>query len=475
MPRSSAIGRGLALLMVSSVLWVGMPQLAADDAGKMSYAGRPLVDVLRDFQNRGLRILYSSDLVRPDMMITKTPTATTLHLILEQLLAPHGLKPEIGPLGSVLVVRKEVAPVPVTIIQPTSQQAVFGEIEIAAVVDTEAEIDRVEFFVNDRLVAQLVHPPYRALIDVGEENIDRVFRAVAYGAWGGRGFSTVETKPVEFVEEVEVALKQVYVTITRSGNPVTDLQPEDFTVIDNGDRRELVTFERGDVPLTAVLLVDASESMKKGYIEATSNGSRAFLTRMNPLDQAMLMLFCDRTLAATPFSQQTDELLRPLIGTPYVGGTALNDHLYAALKVLDRQQGRRVVILLSDGRDVLSTLRMEDVLWKVHRSDAVVYWIRLLKRGRGSFSSAWRDFKENSREQDDLERAVKQSGGRIVALAGIDEIEGAFDDIMTELREQYVIGYYPVDRSNDGRWRPVKIKVDAFGAKVRYSTGYIDN
>jgi Ca-activated chloride channel family protein len=385
------------------------------------------------------------------------------------------LKPEIGPLGSVLVVRKEARPIPVTITHPTPNQAVFGEIEIAAVVDSEADVDRVEFYVDDRLVGLVTRPPYRALIDVGEENIDREFRAVAFGAWGGRGISLVDTSQVEFEEEVEIALKQLYVTITRSGNPVTDLESGNFTVIDNGDKRKLVTFERGDVPLTAVLLVDASESMKKGYIEATTSGSRAFLTRMNPLDQAMLMLFCDRTLAATPFSQQTEELLRPLNGTPYVGGTALNDHLYAALKVLDRQQGRRVVILLSDGRDVLSTLRMEDVMWKVRRSDAVIYWIRLLKRGRGSFSSAWRDYEENSREQEDLERAVKQSGGRIVALAGIDEIEGAFDDIMTELREQYVLGYYPSDRSNEGRWRPVKIKVDAFGAKVRYSTGYIDN
>jgi Ca-activated chloride channel family protein len=460
--------------MVTSVLWLGVGQLAADDAGKMSYAGRPLVNVLRDFQDRGLRILYSSDLVRPDMMIGKTPTATTLHGILEQLLAPHDLKPEIGPLGSVLVVRKEPRSIPVTIDNPLSNQAVFGEIEISAVVDAEAELDRVEFFVNDRLVAVVADPPYRALVDVGEDNLDREFRAVAYGFWGGRGTSTVRTKQVEFEAEVEIALKQVYVTITRSGDPVTDLDSGKFTVIDNGVQRNLVTFERGDVPLTAVLLVDASESMKRGYIEATSNGSRAFLTRMNPLDQAMLMLFSDRTLAASPFSQQTDELLRPLNGTPYNGGTALNDHLYAALKVLDQQQGRRVVILLSDGRDVLSTLRMEDVLWKVRRSDAVVYWIRLLKRGRGSFSSAWRDFEENSREQEDLERAVKQSGGRIVALSGIDEIEGAFDDIMTELREQYVLGYYPEGRSNDGRWRSVKVKVDAFGAKVRYSAGYID-
>ncbi|MGB3563722.1 MAG: VWA domain-containing protein [Thermoanaerobaculia bacterium] len=475
MPRSPTIGRCLARLMLVSVLWVGVPQLAADDAGKMSYAGRPLVEVLRDFQNRGLRILYSSDLVRPDMVITKTPTATTLHGILEQLLAPYGLKPEIGPLGSVLVVRKEARPIPVRITHPTGNQAVFGEIEISAVVETEAEVDRVEFYVNDRLVATVARPPYRALIDIGEDNIDREFRAVAYGAWGGRGISIVDTTQVEFEEEVEIALKQVYVTITRSGHPVTNLEPEDFTVIDNGYQRNLVTFERGDIPLTAVLLVDASESMKKGYVEAVTNGSRAFLTRMNPLDQAMMMLFCDRTLAATPFSQRAEDLLRPLQGTPFVGGTALNDHLYASLKVLDQQQGRRVVILLSDGRDVLSTLRMEDVLWKVHRSDAVVYWIRLLKRGRGSFSSAWRDFEENSREQEDLERAVKASGGRIVALSSIDEIEGAFDNIMTELREQYVLGYYPDGRANDGRWRPVKVKVDAFGAKVRYSTGYIDN
>jgi hypothetical protein len=84
MPGAAKIGRSLALLMISILLLAGAVDLFADDAGRMDYAGRPLVDVLRDFQDRGLRILYSSDLVRPDMMITKTPTATTLHGILEQ-------------------------------------------------------------------------------------------------------------------------------------------------------------------------------------------------------------------------------------------------------------------------------------------------------------------------------------------------------------------------------------------------------
>jgi VWFA-related protein len=276
------------------------------------------------------------------------------------------------------------------------------------------------------------------------------------------------------MDQVEVALKQLYVTVTKSGEPVRGLSKSHFTLYDNQVRQELVTFGTGDVPLTAVLLLDASESMKGRYLQATIEGSRAFLSRLNDLDRAMVMLFSDRTLAATPFSQsEVASVLGQLEGKNLVGGTALNDHVYASLRVLDRAQGRRVVILLSDGADVLSCLRMQDVLWKVRRSDAVIYWIRLLKEDRSSFSSAWRGFEANRQEQELLEQAVAESGGRIEVISDLEEIPGAFDAIMTELREQYALGYYPSGQLADGSWQPIKVKIDHPGARARYRAGYV--
>ena len=463
----------LALTLALMATWGGA-WLEGQETTPRSWTGRPLAEALQALQERGVKVIFSSDLVRPDMKVVSQPTETAPHLILKELLAPHGLEAQIGPGGTALVVRREEVPIIVSIETPSYGEPVFGVTDFAAHISAEEEIRRVEFFVDGQPTGVLTRPPWKVKVDVGEENIDREFKVVAYGQFGGVGEYSIKTRQVEILDEVDIALKQTFVTATRGGERVLDLVREDFRVRDDGERVELVTFERGDVPLTAVLLLDASESMRGRFLQAALDGSRAFLSRMRPLDEAMVMLFSDRTLAATEFSSDKEQLLAELDGTLARGGTALNDHLYASLRLLDGIQGRRVVVLFSDGADVQSVLRMQDVLWKVQRSDALIYWIRLQSEER-SLTSAWRDSDANEAEWHGLEQAVKQSGGRVAELASIHEIEAAFEEIMDELRGQYVLGYYPPNRRADGTWRDVKVDLKgALGVRLRFRDGYID-
>lgn len=437
------------------------------------YHGRPLAEALTDLQERGLGVIFSSDLVKPHMRVRSEPTASSLHRILDQMLAPHGLTSQVGPRGSVLVVLREPEPILVAIEEPSPFQSVFGSVEVKALVITEEPVRAVDFYVNGAHAGTLRRPPFHLEVPIGEENVDRVFRVEARGLWGGFGQAEVATRRLEIADEVDIALKQLFVTVDQGQRRVLDLKREQFTVFDGGVEQQLVTFERGDVPISAVVLLDASESMRGRYLEAALAGSRTFLEAMNPLDRAMVMLFADRALAVTPFSGDPQLLEAGLDGVFARGGTALNDHLYASLRLLDRTQGRRVVILLSDGADVLSALRMEDVLWKVHRSDALIYWIRL-QHQTSEFSSAWRDFRANRVEWEGLETAVRESGGSIRVLDGLEQIQPAFEEIMAELRGQYVLGYYPSVTRSDGSWRPVRVRVGLPGAKVRFRAGYID-
>ena len=133
---------------------------------------------------------------------------------------------------------------------------------------TEEPIRRVDFFVDGELAGSLDRAPFHLEVPVGEQNADREFRVEAHGAWGGFGEARVTTQRVEIEDEFEVALKQLFVTVDQGNRRVLDLGRENFTVFDGGVRQNLVTFERGDVPITAVLLLDASESMKGRYLEA---------------------------------------------------------------------------------------------------------------------------------------------------------------------------------------------------------------
>lgn len=368
-----------------------------------------------------------------------------------------------------------VAQPAVTLLSPEPGQPVFGEVEIIADVVSEQRIRRVTFWLDGRVVGELRDPPYRLMVDTGTKNAEHRFEVVAEDVGGGVGRSLLVSLELDVDLELELELQQLYVTVDQRGQRILDLQEADFTVFDQGQLQELVTFELGDVPLTALLLVDASDSMRGDRLAAAVAGAQAFIAGMADLDQAKLVLFADRVLHDSPFTNFAEVLAAGLSGVEARGSTALNDHLYLALRLVEQRQGRRVVILLSDGVDVASVLRMKEVLQTLRRSQALVYWLRLGSGAdSGGHSSAWRDVESHAQEFELLETGVEESGGRVLILKNIAGTSDAFGEILRELRDQYVLGYYPSENHGDGRWHDVRVRVNQRGLKVRTRQGYVD-
>ncbi len=380
----------------------------------------------------------------------------------------RGLLPIVLPILLAAAAHGQVA---VRILSPEPDQPVFGNTEVRVGVQPGVPIDRVEVFLNGKLVGTAKTAPYRVQVDVGEDNISREFRAVAYSPSGAAGSDKVMTRAVMINDELDLKLRALFVSVVRNGQRALDLGKDDFQVLDNGAPQEIVTFGRDELPLTAVLLLDTSESMQ-GKQEAVWRGAKAFLGGMKSSDEAMLALFSDRLLRFTPFTSEKSALEPALATTPAAGGTAVNDFLYMSLKLLDARQGQRVVVLFSDGSDVHSVLPAADVLWKARAGQALIYWIQLGGKHL-SFTSSWRDFKGNDRQYEDLEQAIKESGGRILAIDRVEELEGAFRDILRELHEQYALGYYPNNAKGDGKWHRLEVRVKGF-ARARTREGYAD-
>jgi len=364
----------------------------------------------------------------------------------------------------------------VTITSPTGDHAVFDRVEVAADILADEPLERVEFFLNGRRFATATQPPYSVWVDVGEENLPRHFTVIAIGSSGTRVGAAVSTPAVEIDLVVDAPLQQLYVTASREDRPVLDLGRTDFQVFDNGVEQEIVTFEHGDVPMTIAMLVDVSESMRGEQLQVALDAARGFLSRLTPLDEALVMTFSDRTHRVTTSSSEIGGLAAALENLQSGGGTSLNDNLYLALRLLDRRQGRPVIIVLSDGADTLSFLTMEEVLWKAHRSNAVIYRIHLHPSGIRSvpLATSWRSTESHADEVGGLEAAVADSGGRVTALARLEDLEQALDDILQELRQQYVVGYYPTAPKGDGTWRPVQVEVSEPGIDIRTRAGYVD-
>lgn len=362
------------------------------------------------------------------------------------------------------------------VLEPAPGVPVLGPVDVAVEVLSELPVESVEIRLDGRTLATLTEPPYRLRVDVGAREGGHRFEVIARDASGATVRRVVETPTIQVDEELELQLQQLYVTVTRGEDRVLDLARETFAVRDDGETQSLVTFEQGDVPMTALLLIDASESMRGQRLDTALAGARTFLRGLAPLDQAALWLFSDRLLHASPVTGFTAVLEAGLSRVRARGGTALNDHLYLALQELARHQGRRVVVVLSDGVDVASVLSMEGVRQAARRSEAMVYWIRPggHRSDARAYRSAWRDQEEYRRELTELEALIAASGGRVVPLDARDEIPAAFSAVLEEIRDQYVLGYYPTRNLDDGSWHRIQVRVDRSGLDVRVREGYLD-
>lgn len=376
----------------------------------------------------------------------------------------------------------ERQPISVSLDSPDPFEAAFGEVEVEAVVVADEEVERVVFYVDGMVVGQLRQPPWKLQTDLGDDVSEHRFEVVAYGASGDTGSGGFTTPGLRVDDALAVQLQQLYVTVSRDGQRLLDLVADDFAIFDDRESQTMVTFARGDIPFTAAVLVDSSNSMSGEKLRSALQGAEAFFNGMQTLDEGKLLVFSDRILHASPFTTFASVLTAGLGQVKARGGTSLNDHLYLGLQQLEERQGRRVVILLSDGVDSHSVLSMSDILPLARRSQALIYWLRLPYRaGKDaaedalpSLTTAWRNAETYRKEYDLLRRIVTESGGRIRTLASVDEIEPAFTEILTELREQYVVGYYPSQTRRDGSWHRVQVRLRPDGVEVRCRDGYLD-
>jgi Ca-activated chloride channel family protein len=364
------------------------------------------------------------------------------------------------------------------IVSPRGGTPAFGEVDLQVRSRAKTPVAYVDFYVDGQKAGRVNAAPWKLHFDVGQSNLPHQFKAVATDVLGATTEAVLRTPSIPADMSFDVRLQQLFVSVTANGSPVHGLKQGDFEIVDErGNREPITTFNGGELPLSAVLLLDSSESMKGEPLQAALAGVRSFVARTRPDDETMVAFFSDRLLAATTFTKDDAALQRALGDVQAVGGTAVNDHLYYALNRLQPRLGRRVIVLLSDGLDVSSQLDMEQVLWRARRSQAMVYWLRLEseanKSGAPMYISSWRGAADNQRQFQLLEQVVKESGGRIVGIHQLSEIDDAFRVVIDELREQYVLGFQPSNMKSDGKWHGLDVKVRGDYA-VRSRTGFID-
>jgi Ca-activated chloride channel homolog len=256
-------------------------------------------------------------------------------------------------------------------------------------------------------------------------------------------------KPLK--SEVDITLVNVTVT-DPYGRLVTGLEQDSFRVFEDGVEQEVVRFSSEDVPISIGVIFDMSGSMAD-KIDKSRLAAVQFFRTANPLDEFFLVDFNDRAQLASPFTASVDDLQNRLMFTSAQGATALFDGIYLGLSQMKGAHNtKKALLIISDGGDNHSRYTEQDVRSFVKEADVQIYAIGLYTPGGGPT----REEVEGPALLVDL---TTMTGGRTFAVRQVGELPDIASKISMELRNQYVIGYRPTDKSHDGKWHKIKVKL----------------
>jgi len=266
-------------------------------------------------------------------------------------------------------------------------------------------------------------------------------------------------------------LVSVGVTITdRRANYLTDLTAEEIDVYEDGTRQTIEYFARGDASdvgpeMHIGLLFDTSGSMG-----ADINLSRSAAVRfLNTLPDAvdMTLVDFDTEVRVAKYGQQDfPRLVERIRARKPDGFTAMYDALGVYLDGASDLQGRKILVIFTDGGDTTSAIRFADVMTLIRASDVTVYSVGFLQNQPGS---------ARAEQRMRLTQIAGESGGDAFFPLDMKQIDQAYEKILSQIRAQYTLGYVSTNTRTDGAWRKVEIKVkrsNAKDVKIQSRKGY---
>lgn len=269
------------------------------------------------------------------------------------------------------------------------------------------------------------------------------------------------------VVRVNTDLVVLNVTVTdKAGQYVKGLKASDFKVYEDGVEVKpemIANFSLQESPYAAVVLLDSSGSMEARFSLARSAAIR-FLDGLRPEDVAAVYRFDSKVERVQEFSGGRD--LAPMAYAIHAKGmTTLNDAVVEAAKTLaDRPEARKAIVVLSDGVDTYSKASSEKAVESALAIGASIFAVDMSSM----------EIPGTTRRQTEgaLKGFAEKTGGRFVATPGGPALRDAFTEIANELGHQYTIGYRPVNRNRDGKWRTLEVKVQREDLTVRTRKGY---
>ncbi len=346
-----------------------------------------------------------------------------------------------------------------SILSPGADAYVSGPTLLRARLDPASAAVTLTFFADGRQVCVLNAAPWECDWDAGARIAEHQVRAVVALKGGGRLVQTVRTKSVGYSEKVNVDVVQVTVTVSDGrGKFVPNLPQSSFHLFEDNRPQQISHFASEDIPLDLIVAIDISGSMTPSMTKLKT-AVKAFLGDVPAQDQVTLLGFNDSIFTLTRKQTNPAERVKAVDRLAPWGSTALYDVILRGIDMLGRQPGRKALIVFTDGEDQGSHATIGDVERKLQSSDTTLY---MIGQGRGVTMEPLRRI---------MERLANPTGGRALFTESVDELHGAFGDLLDELSNQYLLGYASTNPNRDDAWRRIRVEVDGH-REVRARQGY---
>jgi Ca-activated chloride channel family protein len=283
--------------------------------------------------------------------------------------------------------------------------------------------------------------------------------------------------PFRFRTEVRTVLVPVSVK-DASGRPVAGLAASAFTILDQGEERPVVFFDESDEPLSTVLVLDVSSSMRGERLSEAKRAAKTFVERIDrdvgnegkaPSSEVALVAFDDRARIVRPWVTDAQRVLRDIDAVEAGGGTAFYDAVETALDLVESARNRRqAIVVLSDGKDEDSTRSFAGLRQRVEASEASLFAVGFYTaEERRWFTPGRQYFKEPAFEVNlnpawVLAELSGATGGLALFPPNGQDLAPVFESIAAELRHQYLLGFEPdTDVRDDSGFRRIEILVSS--------------
>jgi len=254
----------------------------------------------------------------------------------------------------------------------------------------------------------------------------------------------------------------------RKGDYITDLSMDDFEIYEDGKKQSIKYFARGTEieygpEMHLGLLFDTSASMTED-IKLSRSAAVRFLNTLSDAKDMTLVEFDTEVHVAKYDQREFPRMVERIRNRPPDGETALWDAMGVYLDGASDDEGRKILVLYTDGGDTKSTIGFSDLMTLIRASDVTVYSVGFLSHSRSAIEDRAR-----------LQQIADATGGQSFFPTTMKDVEASYDKVVSQIRAQYTIAYVPTNTKPDGAWRKVEIKVtrpDLKGTKILSRHGY---